>query len=92
MALLSCGGLDIDDYGRVARSWQHYGGGAVGLYSSLQRAASVLALSHPKISILGCEYIFQYNYPSSEYSENFTDFFLKFILVSIELNPFNGEF
>jgi hypothetical protein len=30
-------------------------------------------LSHPKISILGCEYLFEYNYSSSEYFENFLD-------------------
>jgi len=43
LILLSGSGREIDDYGRVAWGWQRYGGGAVGLYLSLQRAASALA-------------------------------------------------
>ena len=31
-------------------------------------------VSHPKISILGCEILFECIYPSSDYSENFPDF------------------
>ena len=49
-------------------------------------------LSHPKISILGCEYLFEYNYPSFEYFENFPEFSGINSHFFLELNPINGKF
>ena len=50
-------------------------------------------MSHPKILICGCERLFEYNCPSSEYIGNFSDFsgnYSRFL--SLELNSFNEKF
>ena len=49
-------------------------------------------LSHPKISILGCEYILKYNYAFFEYFEKFSEFSSIYSHFFLELNPIDGKF
>ena len=67
----------IDEYPRKWHTVLHealwayrmacHGATKVSPYHLVYGHEAILPLSHPKISILGCEYLFLYNYPFSKY-------------------------